>query len=29
MHDGEYTVRELENGKLAYLFINYEFKAED
>lgn len=29
MHEGEYTVRELENGKLAYLFINYEFKAED
>lgn len=29
MHEGEYTVRELENGKLAYLFINYEFKVED
>ena len=29
MHEDEYTVRELENGKLAYLFINYEFKAED
>ena len=30
MHDGEYTVREnAETGKLAYLFISYDFKAED
>jgi hypothetical protein len=29
MHDGEYSTRELDNGKLAYLFISYEFKAED
>lgn len=33
MHEGEYTVREVvdENGnaKLAYLFIDYTFKAED
>lgn len=28
-HDGEYTVKENEDGKLAYLFINYSFKAED
>lgn len=30
IHDGEYTVREnAETGKLAYLFISYDFKAED
>ena len=28
-HDGEYTVLEKEDGKLAYLFITYEFKPED
>lgn len=28
-HDGEFTVKENEDGKLAYLFINYSFKAED
>lgn len=28
-HDGEYTVKENEDGTLEYLFITYSFKAED
>ena len=28
-HDGEYAVKETEDGKLDFLFITYDFKAED
>jgi hypothetical protein len=28
-HHGEYAVKETEDGKLDFLFITYDFKAED